>query len=46
MITNNQPATAPAPVETPTITPTKPETTPSPKTPFSPSIEPDTVPKG
>lgn len=41
---NNKPATAPA--ETPVIAPTKPDVTPSPKTPFSPQIEPDTVPKG
>lgn len=46
MTTANQPATAPSPTTTPTIAPTKPEVTPAPKTPFSPSIEPETTPKG
>jgi len=46
MATMNKPATAPREKEAPVITPTKPDTTPAPKTPFAPSIEPDTVPKG
>ena len=38
--------TQPAPTIRPTIAPTEPDVVPTPKTPFSPSIEPDTVPKG
>ena len=38
--------TAPAPTIRPEIAPAEPSTTPAPKTPFSPSIQPETTPKG
>lgn len=47
-INRNEPATAPSPAVRPEVAPAEPITTPSPnpKTPFSPSIEPETTPKG
>jgi hypothetical protein len=42
----HEPTTAPAPTIRPEIAPAEPSTIPAPKTPFSPSIQPETTPKG
>lgn len=38
--------TAPEPTVKPDVAPAEPITTPTPQTPFSPSIQPETTPKG